>query len=124
MIEWKAWCRSEPDLTVRGDVVEVRLGDGRSHRVTVAPDADGLTLTSRVATRGIVAGVDDIELRVWERNRVTLLVGFRIDKLDLLLGEAWVPATGLTADELRFYVRHVAAECDRLETLLTGEDLE
>lgn len=124
MSEWKAWCRTAPDLTVRGDVVEVKLPDGRTHRVTVAAHADGLELTARVATRGAVSEVDEPELLVWERNRVTQLVGFRIDKHDLLLGEAWVPEAGLTAEELLFYVRHLAAECDRLEALLTGEDAE
>lgn len=122
--EWKAWCRAESDLTVRGDVVEVKLPDSRSHRVTVESGDDGLTLTARIATRGAMANVDDAELLVWERNRATQLVGFRIDKLDLLIGEAWVPAAGLTAAELVFYVRHLAAECDRLEALLTGLDVE
>jgi hypothetical protein len=124
MSEWKAWCRACDDLAVRGDLVEVALPDGRAHRVSVEQTGHGLTLTARVATRGAVAAIEEPELFVWERNRVTQLVGFRIDKHDLLLGESWVPESGLTADELVFYVRHLAAECDRLEALLTGADVE
>lgn len=124
MSEWKSWCRAEADLTVRGDGVDVELPDGRAHRVKVGATAGGWALTARVATRGAMAGVDDPEVLVWTRNRVTQLVGFRLDKHDLLIGESWVPAAGLTGDEFVFYVRHLAAECDRLEALLTGADVE
>lgn len=124
MSEWKAWCRGHDDLAVQGDSVEVKLADSRVHRVTVTLAADGLTLTARVATRAAMAGHDDRELLVWQRNRVTQLVGFRFDKHDLLVGECHVPRAGLAADELLFSLRHIAAECDRLEALLTGDDTE
>lgn len=124
MNEWKAWCRAIEDLSVRSDAIDVALPDGRGHRVTVGTTSGGWSLTARVATRGAMAGVDDPEVLVWTRNRVTQLVGFRLDKHDLLIGESWVPVDGLTADEFVFYVRHLAAECDRLEALLTGADVE
>lgn len=124
MNEWKAWCRGQPDLAVQGDLVEVALPDGRVHRVTVTSAVDGLTLTARVATRAAMADHAEPELLVWQRNRVTQLVGFRFDKHDLLVGECQVPSPALAADELLFYVRHLAAECDRFEALLTGADTE
>ena len=41
-----------------------------------------------------------------------------------MLGEAWVPSAGLTAEEFRVYVHTVAAESDRFEQQLTGLDKE
>ena len=124
MSEWKAWCRKHDGLAVRGDLIEVALPDGRSHRVAVAPTEGGWMFTARVATRSALAELEEPELFVWQRNRATQLVGFRIDRHDLLIGESWVPSAGMTEDELVFYVRHLAAECDRLEALLTGADVE
>ncbi|HEU5178897.1 MAG TPA: hypothetical protein VFU24_15710, partial [Burkholderiales bacterium] len=59
-------------------------------------------------------------LRAWRRNRSSQLVGFRVDQRGRLVGEAWVPKAGLSAQEFQVYVRRVAAECDRFEYLLTG----
>ena len=123
-IEWKAWCRAQDDLTVRSDEVTVTLPGQRAHRVTIAHVDGGLVLTARVCTGATVSSLEEPELLVWERNRVAQLVGFRIDKHDVLLGESWVPEAGLTAEELVFYVRHLAAESDRFEALLTGRDVE
>jgi hypothetical protein len=109
---------------VRGDEVTVTLPGQRTHRVTVEHADDGLVLRARVCTRATLSSLEEPELLVWERNRATQLVGFRIDKHDVVVGESWVPDAGLTADELLFYVRHLAAESDRFEALLTGDDVE
>ena len=64
----------------------------------------------------------DIAVESWLRNRAISLVGFSIDKKRRLIGEAWVPKAGLTAEEFRLYVRKIASGCDRFEHQLTGED--
>jgi len=111
-------------MVVRGAEVTVDLPDGRRHRVSVDELDDGIRLTGRIATRGAIERLDSPELVIWLRNRTVPLVGFHFDKHGSLVGEARAPRVGLDADELCFYVRTVAAECDRLEALLTGEDVE
>jgi hypothetical protein len=59
---------------------------------------------------------------VWRRNRVTELVGFRLDRRGRIIGEAVLPSPGLTAKEWDLYVRAVARACDRFEYVLTGQD--
>lgn len=41
-----------------------------------------------------------------------------------MLGEAFIPKAGLVPAEFQQWLRVVAAECDRLELVLTGRDLE
>lgn len=124
MADWKAWCRGRSDISIEGNVVTVRLGGDRAHRVEVDRTADGWALRARIASGAALNRLDEPELFVWERNRTSQLVGFRITNHDRLIGEAWIPDEGLTADEFNLYVHTVAAECDRLEALLTGEDQE
>ena len=66
----------------------------------------------------------DLPLQLWQRNRTTSLVGFRIDARDRVLGETHVPAEGLTPAEFMLYLKTIAEECDRLEWVLTGRDVE
>lgn len=117
------WCRSA-GLEVSGDAVEVRFDDERRHRVQVHDEGDALRLVAVVARPAVVLALDSPALLAWRRNRSTQLVGFRLDERGRLVGESWVPRAGLTGEELAFYVQRVAAECDRLEYLLTGRDVE
>jgi hypothetical protein len=123
MIEWREALRTD-GFSLRSGEVEVSLRNGRSHRVKVERLDDGLRLEARVARRGAMARLTEPELRIWLRNRVVHLVGFHFDSHGGLLGDARVPGAGLDAAELRLYVMMVASECDRLEELLTGQDLE
>lgn len=123
MIDWRSACAAD-DLAVKGREVVVSLPDGRRHRVRVEEDSDGLRLTAKVAMRGALGQLDSPELFVWLRNRSTSIVGFHFDSYGGVFGEALAPAAGLEDDEFRFYVRAVARECDRLEALLTGDDVE
>ena len=124
MIDWRRWCRAA-DLTVRDAVIEVALPDGRRHRVSIIEDGSGeLRLVGRIATRTALARLDHPELAIWERNRASSVVGFRFDRHNTLVGEIVVPRAGLDAAEFGFYVRTLAAECDRMEVLLTGNDVE
>jgi hypothetical protein len=121
--EWAAYCEAA-DFACDGPDIVVGFSDGRSQRVSIAEDDGAYVLSSFVARRETVAGISDLALRVWERNRAVALVGFRIDQRERLVGEAWLPKVGLTAEEFQLYVRTVAAECDRLEYILTGRDKE
>ena len=122
--DWRPWCHAHDDLSINGNVVSVRFKGARSHRVTIERSSDGWRLTAQVASGTALNLLEQPELYVWERNRTSCLVGFRIEKYDRLIGEAWVPEDGLTDDEFVLYVRTVAEECDRLEALLTGRDDE
>ncbi len=123
MIDWRALSK-HPRFTVRADVIDVSLPDGRRHRVTVSEEHNELRLTARIATRTPLSRLEAPELFVWNRNRNISLVGFRLDRHDSVVGEAWVPSHGLDAEDFSQYVLAVAEECDRLEALLTGEDDE
>jgi hypothetical protein len=124
--EWAALCAA-PDFALEDAAIVVRFADDRTQRVSVTDDGTAFVLCSFVARRAAVAsiaGIDDLALRAWQRNRTVALVGFRVDARERLVGEAWVPKAGLSAAEFQLAVRTVAAECDRLEYILTGRDTE
>ena len=124
--DWHRLCTGER-LKVDGDGVDVEFGeDGnhRRHRVQVGLAEGGYRLTAFVAKQAVVANQEGLTARIWQLNRSTRIVGFRIDRKGRLIGEARVPGAGLTAPEFQFVVRRVAAECDRLEYVLTGRDVE
>ena len=120
---WQRFCRGA-GLTVDGDQVAVALDDGRSHSVAVSEDTDGYRLSAIVARPSVLSRVEDAPIRIWRRNREVHLVGFRIDSRGRLVAEAWVPKSGLDSEEFRLYLRDVAAEADRFEFVLTGQDVE
>ena len=124
MIEWRKLCVGARDLQIEGEGVVVVLGGGRQHRVEVEPRGDVVELRAVVARRGVVGDQKDPALAAWNRNRAASLVGYRLDERGRLVGESWVPAAGLTADEFLIYVRGIAAACDLFEFQLTGKDRE
>jgi hypothetical protein len=71
-----------------------------------------------------VDSLDDPLGMAWDRNRVTDLVGFKVDGGGRLIGEVWVPVSGLDSGEWAFAIRSLARACDRLEYLLSGRDTE
>ncbi len=119
-VEWRAWC-AVPDCRLVDGEIEVRVGGGRKHRVEVVEDGSALRLTGLVVS-GRRATFEDLELETWQRNRRMMLVGFRFESRDRLVGECWVPVAGLTKDEFLLCLRTLARECDRFEYQLTGED--
>lgn len=123
MSEWKRWCKDADDFSVRGATIDVALPDGRRHLVDVDANDREVRLTGRVASRGALSRLERPELWVWKRNRVVPLVALRIDRYDALIGELVVPVAGIDANEFQGFVRLLAAECDRVEFLLTGEDV-
>jgi hypothetical protein len=120
---WQSWCRGGR-MTVDGDQVLVGFDNERSHRVRVEETAETIEFRAVVATAGVARQVEELELRLWRHNRNADLVSFSLDKRDRVVGHGWVPKAGLEAEEFQRVLRHVAAESDRLEFLLTGRDVE
>lgn len=119
--EWKRLCTGN-EFELHGDRVAVTLPGQRRHVVKVVEEPQAYVLTSPVIGAALVAGISNIRLHTWERNRGTELVGFRFED-GRLIGESWVPKAGLTAGEFRTYLRALANEADRFEFQLTGKDV-
>lgn len=119
--EWHVLCKAK-GFTVDGEAVDVHLADQRKHRVYVSNRGEEYLLLGVIARRAVVEQLDDPIFVTWKRNRNSELVGFRIDDRGRLIGEAWVPKAGLTADEFQLYLRTLAVDCDRLESILSGKD--
>lgn len=120
---WTRYCRAN-DIAIDGTDVVVTFSDERHHRITVEEKDDCFVLCAFVVRQRVVSKLRDLPIQIWLRNRSVSLVGFRIDRKGRLVGEAWVPKAGLTAEEFQLYVRTVAVECDRFEYILTGQDVE
>lgn len=122
-LEWKRLCEGY-DLEVVGDCIDVRFQHGRRQRVRIE-EVDGSILAQAVIARqAIMRELDAPALFAWKRNRLSRVVGLRVDERGRLIGQAWLPVAGLNAHEFQLGVRAVAAECDRVEHLLTGRDVE
>jgi hypothetical protein len=129
--DWVQYCRVT-DFTVKESDVEVCFGAAghhqasgeRHHRVSVEDLGQEYRLRAFVVRQAVVNSLADLPVTAWSRNWSTSLVGFRIDERGRLVGEAWVPKAGLSAQEFQLYVRTLAAECDRFEYVLTGRDAE
>jgi hypothetical protein len=122
-IDWKKLCRTA-GLVVEGEAVHVGLPGDRGHRVVVRDEGETLELSGVVVGKKGLKNLEGAAVAAFRRNRTSQIVGFRIDARDGMVGEAWLSKHGLTAAELVLHVRSVAAECDRLEYLLTGKDDE
>lgn len=129
LANWQKLCKAR-DFEIVGDTVVVRFQESaRRQIVQVRETEDAYELQSIAERLGTRSPADHAArvLRIWQRNRRAHLVAFRIegDGRGLrLVGEAWVPKAGLTAEEMQLYIRRLAAEADRMEYLMTGEDRE
>lgn len=121
--EWRSWCKGQADLKVASGALVVELGDDRRQVVQVTAGEDCLELSSNVLRPGLVKA-EDVVFRAWRRNRITRLVGFKVDKRGWLIATAWTPIAGLTAAEFVALVRRIAREADLFEYQLTGADRE
>ena len=124
MSEWARMCQGAESIAIDEKGVIVELSNGRRHRILVRDQGDSYEFTAVVARPKALEKINDISLQAWKRNRAAQLVGFRIDSRGRLVGESWVPKTGLDADEFCLYIRRIAAECDHFEYVLTGQDRE
>lgn len=125
---WKGLSR-QANLKYEGNTLRVPCGPERFQLVRVDDSEAGvIRLWSKVAVRSQLSPELDEEnspeVEAWLINRYRELVGFKVVERGTIIGEAWVPAIELTADEWALYVRTVAKACDRLEYLWTGLDRE
>jgi len=109
-------------------VVDVTLPKlGQRQRVALSALGDSSRFTSVVTdVRGVARSAKAraaLARRIWIRNGLKVIVGFAFDDGDHLIGFVDEPSTAMYPSELRFYVETVAAECDRLEFILTGRDV-
>jgi hypothetical protein len=118
---WRIWAR-ERGWEVEADTFWVKLGS-RRQRVVIIEDAGLTLLQSRVARRAVLNKIAAPELRAWERNRVSELVGFRVDRQGMMVAETPVPS-GAVRDEWTFLAFNLARAADRFEYVLTGRDEE
>ena len=122
--DWRSLPRKS-DFLVDDHTITVDLAGGRTQRIYVEDGRESalLRIWSVVARSAVVDAVEDDPLFfAWQRNRVSDLVGFKVDPNGRPIGEAWVPFAGLSEEEWATYVIAVARSCDRAEYLLTGKD--
>ena len=113
------------DLHIDDDThITVSFPSGRTQRVRCEEQPDAWRLTSTCARRRHVIDDEGLAERIWEQNAHTPLVGLRIDSRDRLVGAVVLPKAGLTADEMGAAIRMLARECDRVEFVVTGRDVE
>jgi hypothetical protein len=114
------------DLDIDRDRVTVWFGDrpdGRRHVVRLSETLDSLTAEAIIVTNSKREQLGLSGLDAWRRNTGAFVVGFRIDR-GRFVAESRLPKEGVTARELSWHVRAVAAEADRLELVLTGKDIQ
>ncbi len=121
--DWGRLCRAK-DLEVDEHYIDVKCSGERRQRIAVEDQGDAYMISAIVVRQAVVASLPDLPIQAWLRNRALMLVGFRIDRQNRLVGEAWIPKAGLVAEEFQLYVRLLATECDRFEYALTGKDVE
>ncbi|MEO5912692.1 MAG: hypothetical protein ABIS50_00550 [Luteolibacter sp.] len=120
---WGKLARAK-DILIEPKGILVNFADGRSHRVLVIDQPDHWILRGLVVRQASVAFDPEPMLAAATRNRQLRLCGLSVDVRGNLWGQSMVPKAGLDAHEFQLCARHLAAECDRLEYLLTGRDRE
>jgi hypothetical protein len=102
-------------------------GTGRRHAVRLTEVEAGIRIEATIATARILEAIsmyDDPHRWAWRRNKARHLVGFRVDAQQRLIAEAVAPNIALTKREFITYLHTVAAEADRMELVLTGQDVQ
>jgi hypothetical protein len=102
-------------------------GESRRHLVRLEAVEGGIRMEATVATARTLetmAIYHDPHRWAWRRNRVSNLVGFRVDGSRRLLAEAVAPLIDLTQEEFVVYLTAVASEADRMELVLTAQDVQ
>jgi hypothetical protein len=123
--DWKRLVREAGYRISAGDEIEVRLPGGTRQVITVSEQGEALRCTSVIVgpkTLSAAAEPDSPLRYAWSRNRLSDLVSFGVDAGGRLIGEAWVPTAGLTAEEIGIYLHELARVCDWHEFRLTGSD--
>ncbi len=118
---WREWARAL-GWEMEGDGFWVQVGS-RRQRVTIVHESGATLLRSRVARRAILKGVTEPEIRAWQRNRVSELVGFRVDRQGVMVAETPIPPEA-ERQEWAFLAFNLARSADRFEYVLSGRDEE
>jgi hypothetical protein len=118
---WRAWARQR-DWDLEADGFWVKVGS-RRQRVAIVEECGLTLLRSRVARRAIINKITQPELRAWQRNRTSELIGFRVDRQGVMVAETPIPS-GAGRDEWVFLAFNLARSADRFEYLLSGRDEE
>jgi hypothetical protein len=122
--EWQRLCHGDDALEPQEHGVTVTFGGGRRQRVRIDESDGGLLVSAVIASPAFTMELEDPALYAWRRNCLSRLVGLRVDERGRLIGQAWVSLAGLDAHEFQLCVWTIAAECDRVEHLLTGRDVQ
>jgi hypothetical protein len=120
--DWRDWARRSGWQSDE-DGFWVQLGVRRQRVIVIEGESGSRLFRSRVARRAIVNRVSEPELRAWQRNRVSELVAFRIDRQGVMIAETPIPSDA-ARDEWAFLAVNLARSADRFEYLLSGRDEE
>lgn len=120
--DWLLFCKDNRCSIEDNGAIRVEFDDGRTHRVYVTQTPDAWELKAVVASARFASSIEDLVLKSWVKNRVSDLVGYRLERGGRLVADAWVPRAGTTAETFMFQVLMLAREADRFEFNLTGAD--
>ncbi|MCA9757578.1 MAG: hypothetical protein KDA27_17365, partial [Candidatus Eisenbacteria bacterium] len=120
--------RSHWEILGPGKIDVSMRGGARRQKVTVALEGTSyvfrsVVLRSAFVTRNVTRW-RRLAVMAWERNCGHQVVTFGFDAEDQLVGAVEHPAAFLDAEELWAYVEALAWECDRLEEVVVGGDVE
>lgn len=109
-----------------GAELTIKFINGRKQRINIERRNSRYLLTSVVLGRVRVEEIGRARLlpRLWQYNRETNVVAFDVDKRGRLIGWVEQVAETLDPEELSIYIQWLARQCDRLEYILSGLDLE
>src|SRR5688572_11644614 len=102
---WRRWAQAL-NWDLEGDGFWVDVGH-RRQRVVVVEEASMTLLRSRVARRAVLNRSTEPEMMAWQRNRVSELVGFMVDRHGVMVAETPVPSDA-GKDEWAFLARNLA----------------
>lgn len=127
-VDWRAIARDAGYRVSVGDSIVVGLDGGGRQAIEFELHGSGEVLRARttVAPKAVLdeASSDTSPWRyAWERNRLSDLVGFSVDRRGRLSAELSIPLDGLGADEFALYVHELARISDWHEFRLAGEDV-
>lgn len=123
--EWRVAAR-KGGWEVNGAEIVVAFSAGRQQRVMV----DESKLPKAIRLWSVILGPSatsevgeghPLEY-AWERNRLSDLVGFTVDKKGRLVGESWIAMDGMTSEVFSLHLEELARVCDWHELRLTGTD--
>jgi hypothetical protein len=126
--DWKGIARAAGFRVAHDDSITLGLEGGSSQRLAFELDEGGESLYAVSVIAGprtleAAASDETIWRYAWNRNRLSDLLGFTIDRHGRLVGEAWIPMDHLTPEEFTLYITELARVSDWHEFRLTGNNI-